>query len=28
MDVVVWRDVSAWLADEWPFHNPVYPHRE
>ena len=28
MDVIVWREVSAWLADQWPFHNPVYAHRE
>jgi hypothetical protein len=28
MDVIVWRDVSAWLADQWPFRTPVYAPRE
>lgn len=27
MDKIVWRDVSAWLADEWPFENPRYAVR-
>jgi hypothetical protein len=28
MDAVVWREVSTWLADRWPFRNPVYAARE
>jgi hypothetical protein len=28
MDAIVWRDVSAWLSDQWPFRNPVYAPRE
>ena len=27
MDAVVWREVSAWLQDAWPFENPVYAPR-
>ena len=27
MDVVVWRELSAWLADVWPFENPKYAAR-
>ena len=27
MDIVVWRDVSAWLAEEWPFSNSDYASR-
>lgn len=28
MDVIVWRDVSAWLREQWPFANPAYAPRE
>lgn len=28
MDVIVWRDVSGWLADQWPFRKPLYRARE
>jgi hypothetical protein len=28
MDVIVWREVSAWLADTWPFRKPVYAPRD
>lgn len=28
IDLTVWRDVSAWLADEWPFTDPDYAPRE
>jgi len=28
MDVIVWRDVSAWLAARWPFTNPDYASRQ
>lgn len=27
MDVTVWRDVSRWLTDQWPFTNPDYAAR-
>jgi hypothetical protein len=27
MDVVVWREVSQWLSDDWPFTNPRYDAR-
>ncbi len=27
MDVVVWRVLSAWLAETWPFENPKYAAR-
>ena len=28
MDVVIWRSVSRWLVEEWPFRNPLYAERE
>ncbi len=28
MDMIVWRDVSTWLRDQWPFRNPVYDRRD
>ena len=28
IDAVVWRDLSAWLADVWPFENPKYASRD
>jgi hypothetical protein len=28
MDVIAWRELSAWLADQWPFRHPVYAPRE
>lgn len=28
VDVIVWREVSAWLANRWPFRSPVYASRE
>ena len=28
LDVVVWREVSLWLATVWPFKNPDYASRE
>jgi len=28
MDVVVWRDLAIWLADDWPFTDPEYAARE
>lgn len=27
MDSVVWRSISRWLADDWPFENPLYEAR-
>jgi len=27
MDEVVWREVSAWLVDSWPFRSPEYAAR-
>lgn len=27
MDVVVWRSVSAWLQDDWPFYDFEYAAR-
>ena len=27
MDAKVWASVSAWLADSWPFANPLYAPR-
>ena len=27
LDVVLWREVSAWLAERWPFENPLYASR-
>lgn len=27
MDVVLWREVSAWLAESWPLQNPDYAAR-
>lgn len=27
MDDVVWESVSEWLAEEWPFVNPLYEER-
>lgn len=27
MDVVLWRAVSEWLAESWPFENPYYAAR-
>ena len=27
LDEPVWRAVSKWLADEWPFENPYYADR-
>jgi hypothetical protein len=27
LDPVLWRAVSAWLADAWPFSNPAYAAR-
>lgn len=27
LDVVVWRDVSAWLAADWPFESVRYASR-
>ena len=27
MDVTVWRELSDWLTDEWPFANPSYAMR-
>ena len=28
LDVEVWRAVSAWLADVWPFESPYYAPRD
>jgi hypothetical protein len=28
MDVVVWRELSTWLTDVWPFENPKYAPRD
>jgi hypothetical protein len=28
LDVVVWREVSTWLDDRWPFRSPVYAPRQ
>jgi hypothetical protein len=28
MDMVIWRSVSRWLVEEWPFSNPLYAERE
>ena len=28
MDVVVYRSLSAWLSDAWPFANPDYAKRD
>lgn len=27
LDIVVWRELSTWLADVWPFENPKYAAR-
>jgi hypothetical protein len=27
LDVPLWRAVSAWLADEWPFERIAYAER-
>jgi hypothetical protein len=27
LDVQLWRAVSGWLADEWPFERVVYAER-
>lgn len=27
MDVVVWRELSAWIAESWPFRSPRYALR-
>jgi hypothetical protein len=27
MDSVVWESTSEWLAEEWPFENPLYEER-
>ncbi len=27
METVVWESVSKWLAEEWPFENPLYEAR-
>ncbi len=27
MDVIVWRDLSDWIATRWPFVNPDYAPR-
>jgi hypothetical protein len=28
MDMVIWRSVSRWLVEEWPFRNPLYAERK
>jgi RimJ/RimL family protein N-acetyltransferase len=28
LDAVVWRAVSAWVADSWPFESPLYAPRQ
>jgi hypothetical protein len=27
MDTVVWESISEWLAEKWPFENPLYEER-
>ena len=27
MDIVIWKSVSQWLVEEWPFKNPYYAER-
>ena len=27
LDVQLWRAVTAWLADEWPFESVAYAER-
>ncbi len=27
MDVVVWRELSAWIDGDWPFSSPLYAPR-
>ncbi len=28
MDVIVWRSLSRWIGEAWPFQNPYYAPRE
>lgn len=28
MDVVVWRSIAEWIANAWPFQNPLYASRD
>jgi hypothetical protein len=28
MDMVIWRSVSRWLVEKWPFRNPLYAERK